>query len=91
MYKRFEVSVALPVEYGSVNFGAVAVALGFYDEHLYMESWQLALQLVGCALILVGIGVGHAECGRSRRAPPRRRDHIAPARCRAVFITCDRR
>ena len=68
VYKRFEVSVALPVEYGAVNFGAVAVALGFYDEHLYMESWQLALQLVGCALILVGIGVGQIQCGRDVRA-----------------------
>ena len=67
VYKRFEVSVALPVEYGAVNFGAVAVALGFYDEHLYMESWQLALQLVGCALILLGIGIGQAGCQRSRQ------------------------
>ena len=71
VYKRFEVSVALPVEYGAVNFGAVAVALGFYDEHLYMESWQLALQLVGCALILVGIGVGQIQCVRDVRESPK--------------------
>ena len=71
VYKRFEVSVALPVEYGAVNFGAVAVALGFYDEHLYMESWQLALQLVGCALILVGIGVGQVQCGRGSEPSPK--------------------
>jgi hypothetical protein len=57
VYRRYEVSVALPVEYGAVNVGAVLTGLLFYDEYLWMEPWQLTLQIVGCSLILIGIAV----------------------------------
>ena len=34
------------------------VGLLFYDEHQFMQPWQVALQVIGCVVILVGIGLG---------------------------------
>ena len=76
VYRRYEVSVALPVEYGAVNLGAVLVGLLFFDEYYWMAPWQLALQLVGCALILAGIAV-QQPC---RTAPALRTAVDAPAK-----------
>jgi len=63
VYKRYEVSIALPIEYGSLNMCTVLSGLLFYEEHVYMQTWQLTMQIVGAALILLGIGIG--------RVPPR--------------------
>ena len=68
VYKRYEVSVALPIEYGSLNAFSVLSGLLFYDEHIYMQPWQLALQVVGCVAILIGIAIGRIppDCWRSQ-------------------------
>ena len=56
--ERIETTVALPIEYGAVNVGAVLTGMLFYDEWQYMETWQIVMQVVGCVAILVGIAVG---------------------------------
>jgi hypothetical protein len=58
IYRRIETTVALPIEYGAVNVGAVLTGMLFYDEWQYMETWQIVMQVVGCVAILVGIAVG---------------------------------
>merc|ERR1712072_1471919 len=51
VFQRFEVTLALPIEYGTLNMGNVASGILFYDEVDRMESWQLALLLLGAAII----------------------------------------
>ena len=58
VYQRYEVSVALPIEYGSLNAFSVILGLLFYDEYNFMTTPQLVGQIIGCALIFGGIGVG---------------------------------
>lgn len=71
VYARYEVSVALPIEYGALNACTVLSGLLFYDEHEAMAGWQLAMQILGTCVIFLGIGVG--------RIPPRG-DDAASAR-----------
>ena len=66
IYRRFEVSVALPIEYGALNAGSVLSGLFFYDEHQFMTQWQVALQGVGASIILVAILVEF--CSRFKTA-----------------------
>ena len=58
VYRKYETTVALPIEYGALNAGNVLVGLLFYQEHRFMDSTQLALALSGTAVILIGIAVG---------------------------------
>ena len=58
VYMRYEVSVALPIEYGALNACTVISGLVFYNEAAVMETWQLAMQIAGAVTILVGIAVG---------------------------------
>ena len=58
VYRRYETTVALPIEYGALNAGNIASGLLFYRESQYMEGWQIGMALGGCAVILFGIGVG---------------------------------
>lgn len=58
VFARYETTIALPIEYGTVNACSVCSGLIFYGEQEYMEGWQLALNVAGLLIILVGIGVG---------------------------------
>ena len=50
----------------------IAMELHLHDLKLLDgQVLELALQLVGCALILVGIGVGQIQCGRDVRESPK--------------------
>lgn len=64
VYRRYETTVALPIEYGALNVGNLLSGLLFYDEGSYMEAWQVGLALVGCCIILLGIGVGQMSFGQ---------------------------
>ena len=48
-------TVALPIEYGSLNFFSVLGGLGFYNEIRVMTTRQLGLALGGLAVIIAGI------------------------------------
>ena len=70
VFRRYETTVALPVEYGSLNAANVCTGLLFYAEHERMSGEQIALILCGLCVILVGIGVGTLSCrGASGEAP----------------------
>ena len=57
VYRRYETTIALPIEYGALNVCSVAAGLLFYDEGRFMKRWQLALVLSGTATVVLGIGV----------------------------------
>ena len=63
VYKRYEVSIALPIEYGALNACTVLSGLLFYDEHQFMQTWQIVLQVVGALVIIAGIGIGFVPAG----------------------------
>lgn len=74
VYQRYEVSVALPIEYGALNACTVLSGLLFYDEHKFMQGWQLACQVAGAIIILIGIGIGRIPAkGSEGEGPPRTR------------------
>jgi len=68
VFARYEVTVALPIEYGALNFANVCTGLLFFSEHQMMEGWQLALVIVGAVLVLTGIGIGMIECAPTKPA-----------------------
>ena len=73
VYRRYETTVALPIEYGALNAGNIASGLLFYGEAQYMRPWQVGMALGGCAVILLGIGVGRLErlpCSADPNKPP---------------------
>ena len=44
-----------------VRLQAHAHGLLFYGEHAYMTGFQVSMAIVGCAIILFGIGIGRLE------------------------------
>ena len=64
VFRRYEVTVALPIEYGALNAANVCTGLLFYAEHESMTDRQLALVVGGLAVILSGIAVGQLRLGR---------------------------
>ena len=68
VYSRYEVTVALPIEYGALNAANVCTGLLFFSEHRMMDDWQLALVVIGCVIILCGIGIGMLSPGSALRA-----------------------
>lgn len=74
VFQRYETTLALPIEYGSLNLFSVIGGLLFYQEGSYMESWQLALVLSGAGVMMLGIAVGLQDCsscGRGSRSRSR--------------------
>jgi len=61
VYKRYETTVALPIEYGALNAGNLLGGMLVYAEEECMEGWQIGLAVVGLLIILVGIGVGQLK------------------------------
>jgi len=61
VFRRYDVTQALPIEYGAVMACDALSAIMFYKEDDYMEDWQLALTLCGLAVIIVGILVGRCQ------------------------------
>mmetsp|Transcript_36343 Transcript_36343/g.88407 ORF Transcript_36343/g.88407 Transcript_36343/m.88407 type:complete len:147 (+) Transcript_36343:359-799(+) len=55
VYKRYETTVALPIEYGMVNVAMCASGLIFYQEHKFYEPWQLTLTVSGSIVVCIGI------------------------------------
>uniref|UniRef100_A0A7S0NRN9 Magnesium transporter n=1 Tax=Calcidiscus leptoporus TaxID=127549 RepID=A0A7S0NRN9_9EUKA len=57
VYKRFELSRALPIEYGTVTSAGICSGLVFYRETDYMDGQSVAFTITGLLFILVSIGV----------------------------------
>lgn len=58
VFRRYETTVALPIEYGTATAVDVLSGLVFFKEHEEMDAWQLGLVTSGCVLCLIGIAVG---------------------------------
>lgn len=78
--RRYETTVALPIEYGALNAASACTGLLFFNERLSLSSWQLACNVGGVATILVGIALGMVELHACRRA---RRVVVDPETSRA--------
>jgi len=63
VFRRYDVTQALPIEYGAVMACDALSAIIFYKEDTFMEDWQFALTLVGVVVIIVGILVGRYQRG----------------------------
>ena len=55
---RYDVSVALPIEYGTVTAIDVLSGLVFYKEYEDLETWRIATIAGGCVICILGIAVG---------------------------------
>ena len=55
VYRRYETTLALPIEYGTVNVALVGAGLVLYQEYKYMETWQVTVMCVGAFVVCVGI------------------------------------
>lgn len=64
VFERYETTLALPIEYGTVNAASVCSGLIFYQEHEAMKPWQIVFQLCGLVVILSGL-----QCGRMQQLP----------------------
>ena len=61
VFKRYETTLALPIEYGTVNVVMVASGLVLYQEYKYMDTWQIAVMITGSAIVCVGIQLIHRD------------------------------
>jgi len=61
VFRRYDVTQALPIEYGAVMACDALSAIIFYKENEYMEDWQLALTLAGLVVIIIGILIGRCQ------------------------------
>lgn len=71
VFRRYDVTQALPIEYGGVMVCDALSAIIFYKEDAYMESWQLMMTLAGVFCIIIGIVVGRM-CEKSSDFAPTR-------------------
>jgi len=60
-YRRNEVTIALPIEYGAVTVFDFVSGLVFFSETDYMESWAVALAAAGIGVVVLGICVTQLE------------------------------
>jgi len=58
VFRRYDVTQALPIEYGTVIICDTLSAIIFYKEADYMEDSQVFLTLAGLVVIILGILVG---------------------------------
>jgi len=65
VFKRYETTRALPIEYGAVMVTNALNGLVFYNEGNYMETWQIVLMLAGVFVILIGLMYGLRETQQS--------------------------
>jgi len=61
VFRRYDVTQALPIEYGGVMACDALSAIIFYKEDAYMENWQLLMAIAGVATIIFGIIVGRCD------------------------------
>jgi len=62
VFRRYETTVALPIEYGTCTAIDVISGLLFYKEYMNMEPWQLGCVIGGCVVCVIGVAVGIFEC-----------------------------
>ena len=67
VFRRYETTVALPVEYGTVNVINVASGLLFYNEGRTFSDTSMTVILSAVCVVVVGIALSQSgSCGRPR-------------------------
>jgi len=61
VFKRYETTKALPIEYGVVMAVNAMSGLIFYNESDFMETSQVILMAIGVLVVVIGIAVGSRE------------------------------
>merc|ERR1712107_101513 len=62
VFERYDTTLALPVEYGTVSVASICTGLIFFREGKLMEPWQLALSVTGIFVIIGGIQITRLSC-----------------------------
>merc|ERR1719397_1281907 len=70
VFKRYETTKALPIEYGVVMAVNAMSGLIFYNESKYMETWQIVLMSVVVFIIVIGLMVGLRENQQQQSVEP---------------------
>jgi hypothetical protein len=70
VFRRYDVTQALPIEYGGVMICDALSALIYYKEDSYMEEWQLLMVIGGVCVIVLGIMIGRIQSGSSPGSKP---------------------
>jgi len=70
VFKRYETTKALPIEYGAVMAVNAMSGLIFYNESKYMETWQIILMSAGVFIIVIGLMVGLRENHQQQSVEP---------------------
>ena len=65
VFRRYETTMALPIEYGTVFVANSCSGLLFFDETSNMEAWQVAVVLLSVVIVLGGMDVAKAHEARS--------------------------
>ena len=91
VFARYQTTLAIPIEYSTLNFFSVVGGLLFFQEAEYMEPWQLEFVLIGCSVMTVGgfvlVAVGLQEELLSKRvAGWTSPDHLAGPTSTAVNV-----
>lgn len=61
VFRRYDVTLALPIEYGAVMACDALSAIIFYREYKYMENWQFTLVITGVVVVILGILIGRCD------------------------------
>ena len=70
VFKRYETTRALPIEYGTVNICNFCSGMLYFDESRTMDTWQIALGLVGLCFLVAGIFIGQLDELLKKEAKP---------------------
>jgi hypothetical protein len=68
VFKRYDTTKALPIEYGTVMATNALSGLIFYNESRYMSTAQIGLIGLGVVVILLGLAVGLRDKKESKSA-----------------------
>jgi len=64
VFRRYDVTQALPIQYGAVMVCDALSSIFFYRENTYMNNLQLGLVLSGVVVIIIGIVIGRLKTRR---------------------------
>jgi len=69
VFRRYDVTQALPIEYGAVMIVDALSALIYYNEDSYMTQSQLLMVIAGLCVIVLGIMIGRIKSTSSSPKP----------------------
>merc|ERR1719512_316392 len=70
VYARYEVTTALPIEYGTLHFWQIMAGLLFFEEYRAMSPIQYVICFLGLTVVLIGVGLSSSSCTGEAPASP---------------------